>query len=145
MRKIKEEDGSVIGDKAQFSELASNEFLIQSLKDFITANGHETFADLPDGIHSGLVRENAKGVFFYFKASDGELRIQHFWKFYDLKQKSIIDNRFLIANLIACDRDTPRIVEPSIWESVFELQEKVIESILAAVDKQKALESTKTI
>lgn len=146
LRKIKEEDGSVIEEEEQFSELASNEFLIQSLKDFITANGHETFADLPDGIHSGLVRENAKGVFFYFKASDGELRIQHFWKFYDLKQKSIIDNRFLIANLIACDRDTPRIVEPSIWESVFELQEKVIESILAAVDKQKALEvAPKTI
>lgn len=146
LRRICEEDGSVIEEEEQFSELASNEFLIQSLKGFISSDGKESFDELPDGIHSGLVREHAKGIFFYFKAKGASSDVQHFWKYYDLKDKTIIDNRFLIANLIACDRDTPRVVEPSIFKSIFEIQEYVVDSILEAVGKQKALEvAPKTI
>jgi hypothetical protein len=65
---------------------------------------------LPNGIHSGLMKPRAKGLFFYFQApapeGGGKL---HFWKYYDLVDRRIFDNRFIIANLIACDRDTPRV------------------------------------
>ena len=40
------------------------------------------------------------------------------------------DNRYIVANLIACEKDTPRVVDPDIFRSVFDLQEKVIEDIL---------------
>lgn len=52
-----------------------------------------------------------------------------------------MDNRYLIASLIACDRDTPRIVEPEIFSSVFDLQEKVIANIFSSVEEQKAREA----
>jgi hypothetical protein len=44
--------------------------------------------------------------------------------------------------LIACQKDTPRIVDPEIFGSVFELQEKVIEDILQSEEEKRALEVT---
>ncbi len=67
--------------------------------------------------------------------------VQHFWRYFDLKDQRIIDNRYLIANLISCERDTPRVVDPDVFGSVFEVQEKVIEDIITSVERQRALES----
>jgi len=52
----------------------------------------------------------------------------HFWRYADLKDESILDNRYLVANLIA-ERDTPRVVDPEIFGSIFDLQERVVEDI----------------
>ena len=95
---------------------------------------------LPDGIHSGLAKEGAKGVFFYFQARPKGQANSHFWKYYDLRDSSIIDNRYIIANIIACQKDTPRIVDPEMFRSVFNLQEKVVQDILRSVEEQRALE-----
>jgi hypothetical protein len=38
----------------------------------------------------------------------------------------IIDNRFIIVNLIACERDTPRVIREY---NVFDIQERIIEDI----------------
>lgn len=94
---------------------------------------------LPDGIHSGLARQGERGIFFYFSApgAGGEGR-RHFWRYYDLQRDRMIDNRFLITNLIACSPDTPRVVGDA---DVFAIQEKVIEDILASVREQQALEA----
>jgi hypothetical protein len=129
----------VIDEEEQFTELASSEFLSQQLRTFLEAGGRETLDSLPDGIHSGLAKESGKGVFFYFQAKTSEGKL-HFWKYFDMKDERIIDNRYLIANLIACERDTPRVVEPEMFRKVFEIQEKVIEDILRSFEKQKALE-----
>jgi hypothetical protein len=80
-------------------------------------------------------------VFFYFQARPRNGARLHFWKYYDLKNGGIIDNRYLIANLVACDRDTPRVVDPDLFRSVFDLQEKVIANILSSVEEQKAREA----
>src|SRR3970040_356738 len=64
IRRIRDEDGSVIEEEEQFTEMASNEFLLQQLRSLIDAGGQEILEDLPDGIHSGLAGEGAKGVFF---------------------------------------------------------------------------------
>lgn len=141
LRRIRDEDGSVIEEEEQFTELASNEFLIKQLRELLDGGGREALDALPDGIHSGLTRPGAKGVFFYFQARPHNGTRLHFWKYYDLKSGGIVDNRYLIANLIACDRDTPRVVDPDVFRSVFELQEKVIANILSSVEEQKAREA----
>jgi hypothetical protein len=139
LRRIQEEDGAVIEEEEQFTELASNEFLLQQLRNLLEAGGQEMLDSLPDGIHSGLIKGGSRGVFFYFQAPSPEGGKNHFWKYVDLKDKKIIDNRYIVANLIACDKDTPRVVDPNMFRSIFELQERVIEDILRSFQEQKAL------
>lgn len=139
LRRIQEEDGAVIEEEEQFTELASSEFLLQQLRNLLEAGGQEMLDSLPDGIHSGQIKGGACGVFFYFQAPSPEGGKNHFWKYVDLKGKQIIDNRYVVANLIACDKDTPRVVDPNMFQSIFELQEKVIEDILQSFQEQKAL------
>ena len=141
LRRIQDEDGSVIEEEEQFTELASNEFLMQQLRTLIDLGGREMLESLPDGIHSGLVKSGAKGIFFYFQAPVSEGGTHHFWKYFDLKDQRIIDNRYIVANTIACERDTPRVVDPEMFRAVFDLQEKVIEEIIRSFQEQKALES----
>ncbi|MBI3325246.1 MAG: hypothetical protein HYZ81_00880, partial [Nitrospinae bacterium] len=140
LRRIRDEDGSVIEEEEQFIELASNEFLVHQLRALLDAGGREMLESLPDGIHSGLAKAGAQGVFFYFQARAPEGGKLHFWKYFDLHDQRIIDNRYIVANLIACNRDTPRVVDPEMFRSVFDLQEKVIEDILRSFEEQKALE-----
>ena len=143
LRRIQEEDGTVIEEEEQFTELASNEFLLQQLRNLLSKDGKEGLDSLPDGIHSGLARERSKGMFFYFKARDplghGTL---HFWRYYDLREKRIIDNRYLIASAIACNPDTPRVVDDY---DVFGIQEKVIENILHTHQRRQALQTAPKI
>ena len=95
---------------------------------------------LPDGIHSGLAKAGAKGVFFYFQGRAPEAGKLHFWKYLDWKDQRMVDNRYLIANLIACEKDTPRAIDLEVSRAVFALQERVIEDILRSVEEQRALE-----
>jgi superfamily II DNA or RNA helicase len=141
LRRIQEEDGSVIEEEEQFTELASSEFLMQQLRGLLDSGGSEALKELPDGIHSGLARAGARGVFFYFQANTANRGKLHFWRYYDLREQRIIDNRYVIANLIACDRDTPRVVDPDVLGSIFDMQDKVIEDILSSVEEQRALET----
>ena len=81
----------------------------------------ELTEELPDGVQSGLVRQGARGVFFYFTAKrnvGASLRgaqptRQHYWRYIDLSQDKrggrIEDNRYVITNLIQCQPDTPRV------------------------------------
>lgn len=140
LRRIRDEDGAVIEEEEQFTELVSNEFLMQSLRSLLNTEGKEMLEDLPDGIHSGLVRPGNRGVFFYFQGRPQRGDKLHFWKYYDMKTNEIIDNRFIIANLIACEKDTPRVVDPDMFHQIFDIQEKVIEDILKSFGQQQALE-----
>jgi hypothetical protein len=79
-------------------------------------------------------------VFFYFQGRSAEGGKLHFWKYLDWKDQRIVDNRYLIANLIACGKDTPRVIDLEISRAVFDLQERVIEDILRSVEEQRALE-----
>jgi superfamily II DNA or RNA helicase len=140
LRRISEEDGSVIEEEEQFTELASSEFLMQQLRALIDAGGQESLDSLPDGIHSGLAKAGARGVFFYFQGRPTDGGKSHFWKYYDLKDRRIIDNRFILANLIACQRDTPRVVDAEAFAAVFEIQEKIVDDILQSEEQKRALE-----
>lgn len=141
LRRIRDEDGTAIEEEERFTELAGVEAFSQQLREFLDTHGREAVEALPDGIHSGLARQGARGVFFYFRAdtADGP---QHFWRYLDLCEDRILDNRHFIASLIACQRDTPRVVEPLLWERIFDLQEEAIADILRSVGERASLEAT---
>jgi len=138
LRRVREEDGTVIEEEEQATELVSSEFLLMQLKAFLEQQGQGLLDDLPDGIHSGLARRGKSGLFFYFKAEHPERGPQHFWKYYDATSDRIIDNRYVIANLIACQPDTPRVIGDL---DVFAIQERIIEDILRTQRERQALEA----
>ncbi len=153
MRRIAEEDGRVVEEQEQFVELVSSEFMLQTLKGLLDDQKRQMLEDLPDGIHSGLSRAGARGVFFYFQAEDKKSRRktgpggptkQHFWRYIDLTEHSrggkVEDNRYVITNLIQCQPDTLRVVPAPGAVDIFALQEKVIASIVQSAIEQVAVE-----
>ncbi len=157
LRRIEEEDRKVVEEQEQFVELVSSEFLLQNLKNLLDDRMRQMLEDLPDGIHSGLLRQGAKGVFFYFTAPqnvgaplagalNGGVRPsrEHYWRYIDLSENKrgghIEDNRYVITNLIQCQQDTPRVVPFETEVDIFALQEKVIASIVQSSEEQVAVE-----
>ena len=57
IRRIRDEDGTVLDEEEERAELAGPEMLLKQLKEVLSREGFESVADLPDGIHSGLRRE----------------------------------------------------------------------------------------
>ncbi len=156
LRRIESEDGRVVEEQERFAELTSSEYLLQNLKGLLDSDMRQTLETLPDCIHSGLLRHEARGVFFYFTAPDTQhgstkdgKRRQHYWRYIDLSEhahrRPIGDNRYLITNLIACQPDTARYVPGSDEVNIFELQEKVIDSILKDSLEQVAVEEAPKI
>jgi len=145
LKRIREEDGTVIDEQEQFTELASNEFLIHQLQMLLATGAREMLEELPDGIHSGLAKSGYRGIFFYFTAPSpkGEGR-QHFWRYYDLIEKRITDNRFVIANLITCSPDTARVVG-DIGNDIFKIQDEVMADIVNSAMEQRAVEAAPKI
>ncbi|MBW3539976.1 MAG: helicase [Planctomycetes bacterium] len=130
LRRIREQDGAVLDEEEARAELAGPEVLLKHLKEMLGREAGESVADLPNGIHSGLRRQDCYGIFFYFQAPrpGGEGR-RHFWRYIDARTGEIEDNRYEIARRIACRPDEPRYIGD---QDVFALQEKVIEHVLAA-------------
>ncbi|HWS83859.1 MAG TPA: C-terminal helicase domain-containing protein [Ktedonobacteraceae bacterium] len=52
LRRIEEEDSSVIEEQEQFAELVSSEFLLQNRKELLDDDKREQLEALPDGIHA---------------------------------------------------------------------------------------------
>src|SRR5690606_28932817 len=137
LKRIAAEDNSVMEEQESFLELASSEALMAELQRVLATNAQAWLTDLDDGIHSGLERGERKGMFFYFAAPRENGRA-HFWRYYDLATRKIIDNRYQIMQIIACGPDTPRFPPPYQEVDVFEIQERVIESIVGDIEQQEA-------
>ena len=138
LRRIADEDAGVIDEEESFLELASSEAMLAELQKVLATEAHKWITDLDDGIHSGLQRRNAQGVFFYFKAPHPRGGSHHFWRYYDLKRREIIDNRYQIMQLIACGPETPRFPPPYDEVDIFDIQEKIIDDILGDIEQQRA-------
>lgn len=136
IRRIREEDGTVLDEEEARAELAGPEMLLKHLKELLSRDNSDEVKELPNGIHSGLRREKCNGMFFYFQAprSDGEGK-RHFWRYIDAASHEIKENRYEIAQLIACLPDEPRYIGS---QDVFALQEKVIDDIMAAEQQAAA-------
>jgi hypothetical protein len=137
LKRIADEDNAVLEEQESFLELASSEALLAELQRVLSTDAQRWLTDLDDGIHSGLERRDTKGLFFYFTAPRDSGRA-HFWRYYDLEARKIIDNRYHIMQIIACSPDTPRFPPPYQEVDVFEIQNKIIESILGDVAQQEA-------
>lgn len=140
LRRIAEEDNSVIDEQESFLELASSESLLAELQKVLATEAARWLTDLDDGIHSGLERRDTRGIFFYYTAPHPESGRQHFWRYYDVARREIIDNRYHIMQIISCGPETPRFPPPYDEMNVFEIQEKVIAHILGEVEQQQAAE-----
>ena len=151
LRRIEEEDGKVVEEQEQFVELVSSEYLLQNLRNLLDSGMRQMLENLPDGIHSGLVRQGATGIFFYFTAKEKKHgqnvqngRRQHYWRYIDLSEDMrggrVEDNRYVITNLIQCQPDTLRFVPLDREVDIFALQEKVIASIVQSSEVQVAVE-----
>jgi len=138
LKRIAEEDNAVIEEQESFLELASSEALLAELQRVLSTDAQRWLTDLDDGIHSGLERRDRKGMFFYF-AAPRESGRAHFWRYYDLATRKIIDNRYQIMQIIACSPDTPRFPPPYQEVDIFDIQEKIIESILSNIEQQEAV------
>lgn len=137
LRRIAEEDNAVIEEQESFLELASSEALMAELQRVLSTDAQQWLTNLDDGIHSGLERHDRRGVFFYFAAQKPNGRA-HFWRYYDLATRRIIDNRYQIMQIIACGPDTPRFPPPYHEVDIFDIQERIIASILGDVEQQEA-------
>jgi superfamily II DNA or RNA helicase len=140
LRRIAEEDNSVIDEQESFLELASSEALLAELQKVLATEAAKWLMELDDGIHSGLERREARGMFFYYTAPHAENGRHHFWRYYDLERRQIIDNRYHIMQIIACGPETPRFPPPYDEIDVFDLQEKVIADVLGEALQQEAAE-----
>lgn len=138
LRRIAAEDNSVIDEQESFLELASSETMFAELQRVLATEAARWITDLDDGIHSGLQRPNARGIFYYFTAPHADGGRHHFWRYYDLLRRQIVDNRYQIMQLIACGPETPRFPPPYHEIDVFDLQDKVIRAIMADVELQQA-------
>lgn len=138
LKRIIEEDNSVIDEQESFLELASSESLLAELQRILMTDGKEWIEDLDDGIHSGLERRGKRGVFFYFTAPKGETRA-HFWRYYDFHTRKIIDNRYEIMQLISCSPDTPRFPPPYQDVDIFKIQDDVMDSIILDMHQQESI------
>lgn len=127
LRRVRDGDVTVLDEEEARAELAGPETLLQHLREMLNARGMDAVLDLPDGIHSGIRRDKCNGIFFYFKALRHEGGFRHFWRYVDAPSGMITDNRFEIAQLIACNQDEPRYIGS---QDVFRLQELVIEQIV---------------
>jgi hypothetical protein len=129
LRRIREEDEAVLDEEEARAELAGPEVLLKQLKDLLNRDGTNVLTTLPHGIHSGLRREKCYGMFFYFQAPRVGEGKRHFWRYIDARPHEILENRYEIAQQIACLPDEPRYIGD---QDVFALQDKVIAHILAA-------------
>lgn len=141
LRRIRDEDVSVLDDIEEEGGLPTSEFLLQELRESLARDGLDAFERLPDGIHSGRAgRGGAGGVFFYFRAErDG--RKQDFWRFVEAGGSGrVLDDRFEIARLIQCGPDEPRVMDGDLRSRVFEMQERAVAHILNSVAAQAGRE-----
>ncbi|MFO7632741.1 MAG: helicase-related protein, partial [Caldilinea sp.] len=139
LRRIADEDNTVIEEQESFLELASSEALLAELQRVLATEAQQWLTRLDDGIHSGLQRVKANGIFFYFTAPHRDGGRLHFWRYYDALHREIIDNRYQIMQLIACGPETPRYPPPYAELNVFDVQDMVIDSILKDFVQQQAI------
>lgn len=129
IKRIKNKDEDI------FNELESDAFgggekFYQPLKDYINKTAKNELENIPYGVYSGLQRGKLKGVFFYYKYGDDF----NFWNLYDLTSNKMIINRSEIIDFIACPPDEKRVI-PDFFNSVYEINKKVIEYIVGVYDE----------
>lgn len=125
IKRIRDEDVSVLEELEEASELTVGEFVKQELLDFLKRVGEEKLKRIPTGVGSGMRGNGQHGLFVYLKGGD-----RHFWAYYDVTTSKITERKLDIIRLIRCQEGTAR-VEPDF--DVYEVIDKVKDSIINRV------------
>ena len=139
IRKIAEGDSTLWDELEGMSELDVGEFLKQELLDFLKKVGEERLKHIPIGMGSGMQRTGKKGLFAAIK---DEKNKRHFWLFYDLNEKKIINRKLDALKLIRCQPEEKR-VEPDFdtYEIIDLLKQYIIRQTKQMTRKVEALPS----
>jgi hypothetical protein len=133
LKRIQDQDGSVVDEEEAEAELASDEGMVRHLAEFLKSQGVAALQQIPDGVHSGLHKKLYRGVFLYYQRRAGGKAIDHFWRFFDTRTDEIEDNRLVIAELIRCQADTKRVVDPALKADIQKIMETVEKHIIGSV------------
>ena len=113
----------VLNELEGVSELAIGDFLKNEVIEFLKKAGEERVERIPDGVGSGLKKPGYHGLFVSFKDRD-----RHYWCYYDLRTRKILENKLQVIRLIRCQEYEDR-VEPDF--DVYDIIERVKEHLLA--------------
>ena len=142
IKRIEEQDETVIDEAEAEAELATDEGLIRHLAEFIKASGADVLRDLPDGIHSGKHAPGHRGVFLYYqRRGKSPAGADHYWRYYDAATGEIEDNRLAIADLVRCKPDEPRLVDPDLKSEIHSVMELVQDRIVDAAQHQETIQT----
>jgi len=139
IKRVENEDESVIAEEERMMELASSEGLRVQLQRALETGQRAVVEGLPDGIHSTRMRQDEHGVFFCFEAHpDDADRRQPFWLYWDHDTKQFEDNMYRIIQLIACDTDEPRAVAT---DTVYDLLPRALAYLVDASQRTRATQA----
>lgn len=142
IREIEQEDGQTLEQIEAEAELVSDEALVRTLMEHLKTQGGQALSEVPDGIHSGLHKGDAKGVFAYYQHRDANGQVlAHYWCYYDSATAEIRTNRLESADLIRCQPDTPRVVDPAIKDRIHTILHEVRQHIVRSTKKSVAIQA----
>lgn len=123
IRRIKGKDEKIFAE-LEHDIFGGGEMFYQPLKDFLKKKGLEELEKIPFGIYSGLKKDKASGIFFYYKYANDF----HFWYLYDISSGTILTNKTDILNFIKCGIKEERVI-PSFFDKIYEVNKIVTEDI----------------
>ncbi|PIV68277.1 MAG: hypothetical protein COS08_07025 [Euryarchaeota archaeon CG01_land_8_20_14_3_00_38_12] len=155
VRRIKNKDTTVL-DELEKQVYGGGEKFYQPLKDYMKKRAVEDIDSIPYGVHSGLKKNKAAGIFFYYKYGDDF----HFWYLYDVSTGNIIKNKTEIIDFIECPSKEKRVI-PNFFDKIFEVnriileeiegsykdleQKRIVDTSLAEIDRDKSTKIVKTL
>lgn len=142
IKRIESEDVTVIDEEEAEAELASDEGLVRHLAEFIKTSGGQLLKELPDGIHSGMHKAEHRGVFLYYqRPGKTPADTDHFWRYCDTATGEIETNRLAIADLIRCQPNEPRLVDPALKAEIHQIMETVEQKIVESAQHQESIQA----
>jgi len=142
IRDIEQEKDEALEQVEAEAELASDEALVRHLMEYMKSQGGQAMQEVPDGIHSGLHKGSAKGVFAYYQHRDGKGQVlAHYWCYYDSATGEIRTNRLESAELIRCQPETPRVVDPALKDRIHTILHEVREHIVRSTKRSATVQA----
>jgi ERCC4-related helicase len=110
LRKLEQEDATVLEELERENELAIGEFLKQDLLGFLKEVGEKSLKDMPLGV--GTVRKDPEARKGFFASFRDAKRGQHYWLFYDEEKGRIVEQRLEAISHIRCDQSEHALPYP---------------------------------
>lgn len=127
LRRLRQEDRTVLDDLERETELVSTDEMKFPLMAYLQQVGMEKINSIPRGIGSGIAKSRRpSGVFFAFQAQD-----RHFWRLYTNEGEVITDKRRLFHYLLVY-QDEPRVMPPKF--EIYDLLDQATQHVLQEID-----------